>query len=41
MADIKGFHNLSHMAIWESKTDKLVKNNLVKNRVAEMKQKNK
>ena len=40
MADIKGHENLAHLAKWECKSDNLVKKNLVKNAIQEMRVKN-
>jgi len=35
--DIRGDRNLQHKAIWEAKTENLIKKNLVKNRLDDMK----
>ena len=37
MSDLKQYHNMHHKASWESKTEKMIEKNLVKNRVADMK----
>ena len=34
--DIKGDKNLAHKAMWEGKTSKLIDNNIVKNRITDM-----
>jgi len=36
MNDIKGDKNLAHKALWEQKTGKLIENNIIRNRIQDM-----
>ena len=36
MHDIRGFHNMSHKAHWEAKTNKMIEKGIVKNRIEDM-----
>lgn len=35
--DLAGQKNLTHRALWEAKSDKLVQNNLIRNKMTDMK----